>query len=118
MKCMKRETPESARLYDAVGKRIRHLRSRRNLTQEALARRAHAARTTITNIENGSQAATLHQLWSIAEVLGVELTELLPSRAEIAAEALDQTRIMGVQAPRTRNLLRTLMADAQETTNG
>lgn len=115
---MKREAPEALRLYNALGRRIRDLRGARNFTQEVLARRVAAARTTITNIENGSQAATLHQLWSIAEVLGVEVADLLPTRSEVMARAPDSMRIMGIQAPKTHDLLRSLMAPSEETTNG
>jgi transcriptional regulator with XRE-family HTH domain len=108
---MRRESPESVRLYQAVGRNIKDIRSDRGLTQETLATQIRAARTTITNIESGTQAATLHQLWSIAQVLKVEVADLLPPRLEIENQAADM-RIQGVEAPKTRNLLRSLTADA------
>jgi transcriptional regulator with XRE-family HTH domain len=108
---MRRMSPESDRLYRAVGQKIRDTRSQTGLTQETLATRIRAARTTITNIEKGSQAATLHQLWSIAQVLEVDVADLLPGRSEVESGAID-TRIQGIDAPRTRSLLRTLTSDA------
>jgi hypothetical protein len=59
----------------------------------------------------GTQAATLHQLWSIAQVLKVEVADLLPAQADIEALASD-SRIQGVEAPKTRDLLRSLTMDA------
>lgn len=112
---MRREAPESDRLYRAIGRRIRVARTDLEMTQEALASRIDASRTTITNIEKGTQAATLHQLWSIAEVLNVSVCDLLPEKSEVAAES----RMKGVlAAPRTLELLRTLTSDNTETTDG
>lgn len=108
---MRREAPESERLYNAIGRRIRVARTAHEMTQETLATRIDASRTTITNIEKGTQAATVHQLWSIAEVLNVSVGDLLPERSEVAAES----RIKGVSAPRTVDILRSLQADTTET---
>lgn len=68
-------------LDSELGKRIRTARESTTprLTQNALARRAGLARTSITNIETGNQQPTLHALWRIADALGVSPCELLPS---------------------------------------
>jgi transcriptional regulator with XRE-family HTH domain len=111
---MRREAPESERLYTAIGRRIRRARTAYGMTQDALATRIEASRTTITNIEKGTQAATVHQLWSIAEVLGVSVIDLLPEKSEVATDA----RIKGVSAPRTFDILRALQTDTTEATDG
>ena len=82
------------------------------MTQEVLASRIDASRTTITNIEKGTQAATLHQLWSIAEVLNVSISDLLPEKSEVTTDS----SLGGVlAAPRTFDILRSLQTDNMET---
>src|SRR5437764_15429219 len=65
-------------LYRAVGQSVRDARKRAGLTQEALARAADLARTSITNIEMGNQQPTLYALWRMADAIGVSPCELLP----------------------------------------
>lgn len=111
---MRREAPEADQLYRAIGRRIRTNRNNMGLTQEALASGIDASRTTITNIEKGTQAATLHQLWSIAEVLNVSVSDLIPDKLEVAAEAA----MKGRSVPRTLDILRTLTSVNMESTDG
>jgi len=68
------------KLYTAVGSRIRDARESKvpRLTQEDLAGRLKVERTSITNIENGTQRATLLLLYGVAQELQVPLTSLLP----------------------------------------
>src|SRR5258708_1609414 len=72
-------------LYRIVGRKIREGRERyaQKLSQAALAERLGVSRASIVNIEAGRQHAPLHLLWQIAEVLGVELTMLIPRRDEL-----------------------------------
>jgi transcriptional regulator with XRE-family HTH domain len=74
-------------LYAAVGRKIRAARDRAtpNLSQDKLATRLGISRASIVNIEAGRQHAPLNLLWKIAELLGVELTTLIPQRAELLA---------------------------------
>ncbi len=71
------------RFYKEVGKAIAEARGGRS--QSVLAKALGLSRPSITNIENGKQRITLHHLWAAAEVLGVDVSELLPS-----AELLDR----------------------------
>lgn len=68
------------KLYTAVGARIRRVRESKipKLTQGDLAGRLEVERTSITNIENGTQRATLLLLYGIAQELQVPLASLLP----------------------------------------
>jgi transcriptional regulator with XRE-family HTH domain len=72
----------------AVGRKIRartRARDAQRLSQDKLATRLGISRASIVNIEAGRQHAPLNLLWKIAELLGVELTTLIPQRAELLA---------------------------------
>lgn len=75
--------PLAKRLYDLIGQRVRQSRLEIRMTQGELAARAHVGRTTITNLELGNQQVPLHQLLSIADVLGVEFQQFIPKREEL-----------------------------------
>jgi transcriptional regulator with XRE-family HTH domain len=60
----------------SVGKRLGHLRSARNLTQEKLALEAGLNRAYIGYIERGERNPSIETMAKIAKVLKVELHEL------------------------------------------
>jgi transcriptional regulator with XRE-family HTH domain len=72
-------------LYGELGRRIRAAResSGEKLSQEKLARRLKLSRASIVNIEAGRQHAPIHLLWQIAEILGTDLTLLIPRREDL-----------------------------------
>lgn len=72
-------------LYRELGRKIREARERpgQKLSQEKLAKRLDISRASIVNIEAGRQHAPLHLLWQIAEVLGTDLTLLIPRREDL-----------------------------------
>lgn len=72
-------------LYQAVGEKIRYIRERSSpkLSQAQLATRLGVSRASVVNIEAGRQRAPLHVLWQIAEILGIELSFLIPQRDEL-----------------------------------
>lgn len=74
-------------LYIELGRKIRHVRESKQLTQGELAKRLGISRASVVNIEAGRQHTPLHLLWSLAEMLGIELTSLIPSREEMLAPA-------------------------------
>lgn len=73
-------------LYKAIGRRIREARERGvpKVSQAKLAQYLAISRASIVNIEAGRQHAPLHVLWQIAEKLDIELSMLIPRRAELA----------------------------------
>ena len=81
-------------LYRELGRRIRQARERNGekLSQDALARRLGISRASVVNIEAGRQRAPLHLLWQIAELLGADLTQLIPRSEELLAPA-NQVRL-------------------------
>lgn len=77
-------------LYLEVGRRVRQARERQGqkLSQEKLAKRLGISRASIVNIEAGRQHAPLHMLWQIAEILGTDVTLLIPRREELLSPAI------------------------------
>lgn len=69
------------RLYRVIGNRVKQARDSRKprLTQGELAEMLGVERTSITNIEKGTQRATLHFLYSLAQQLQIPLVQLFPS---------------------------------------
>jgi len=74
-------------LYRELGRKIRQARERQGerLSQDALAKQLGISRASIVNIEAGRQRTPLHLLWQIAELLGTELTLLIPTREDLLA---------------------------------
>jgi transcriptional regulator with XRE-family HTH domain len=60
-----------------VGKRVREIRNERSLSQDALAKRADVARTTVARLEAGEVSPTVSMLEKLANALGVEPEELI-----------------------------------------
>lgn len=60
-----------------VGGRIRELRLAHGLTQEALALEVGMSRNMLIHVEWGKRSMAYERLWDMAEVLGVEVEELL-----------------------------------------
>ncbi len=63
--------------YEALGKVIRRLRTKRGLSQEVLSGLAGIARTHLTMIENGAKAPNLETLWRIAQAMDLPASQLL-----------------------------------------
>jgi len=75
------------RLYQEFGQLLRESRISAELTQQEVANRVGLTRTSITNIERGTQHISLHQLFLLADAVGKDPTELLPS-GELTLEDL------------------------------
>lgn len=73
-----------------LGEQIRRQRKARKLNQTDLARRVGLSRTSITNIESGRQALTVHQLFDFAEALGVDAGALLPDASSAPKADVNQ----------------------------
>jgi transcriptional regulator with XRE-family HTH domain len=60
------------------GKLLAGRRTESGMSQEAFAKAVGLSRTSITNIEGGRQPISLHTLYFMADILGVEPADLLP----------------------------------------
>lgn len=83
---------DDQRLYQALGERLRGIRmasasSGRRLTQADLASLVGLERTSITNIENGTQKVPLHTLMRICESLGTSVCDVIPSVNDVRQRA-------------------------------
>lgn len=63
-------------MYD-IGKRIKHVRNCRSLTQVKLAERAGMSRSYLADLERGKYNPTLEMLRAISGALNVSVGELL-----------------------------------------
>ncbi|NHT16093.1 helix-turn-helix domain-containing protein [Cellulomonas sp. IC4_254] len=79
-----------------LGRRVRHLRTARGLTLDALGRRVGVTGSLLSLVENGRREPRLALLRGIAEVLDVPLADLLdptpPSRRAALEIALDRAQ--------------------------
>jgi transcriptional regulator with XRE-family HTH domain len=62
---------------ERMAKRLKTVRRRRGLTQEALAAKAGLSRTYLARLETARQDPTLSTLVKLAKALGVPVTRLL-----------------------------------------
>ena len=60
-----------------IGKNIRQLRIRRNMTQDDLAQALYVTRQTVSNYETGRSKPDIEMLERIADALGTDLQEIL-----------------------------------------
>src|SRR5438046_1476844 len=74
-------------LYYLVGDRLCKARMTAGLSQTQLAKKVGINRVSVVNIEKGRQRPPLDLLWQLAEVLGVELVQLVPRKKDFAAAA-------------------------------
>lgn len=80
-------------LYKEFGRLLRQRRTEAGLTQSQVASRVGLTRTSITNIERGTQHIALHQLFRLASAVGVGPTDLLPDQ-KVALEELVPARAL------------------------
>lgn len=71
-------------IYSLIGTRIRKRRMDLGRTQADLADKLNIARTSIANIEAGSQQSPLYVIYMICEELGIGIHDLLPSMSEVS----------------------------------
>jgi len=76
-----------------LGRNVRALRERRNLTQQQLSKRSGVPRATLANVESGGANPTLSVLARVADALEVSLEELVaPPRAALRHYTSEQLK--------------------------
>ena len=78
--------------YAAVGARIQAYRKQRGLTQSELGAAVGLERSSMCNIEAGRQRAPLHTFAMLAQVLAVQVGDLMPGTALPEAQIVKQMR--------------------------
>jgi len=82
-----------SRLYVLLGAKIKAAREhgpKGRMTQADLAALVGLERTSITNIEKGTQKLPLHVLFRICEALSVSVLDILPTPIELSTANLDE----------------------------
>ena len=62
---------------NAVGKNLKRLRQRENLTQDALAEQLHVTRQAVSSWETGKTQPDIETLTALAEALHADIRELI-----------------------------------------
>lgn len=88
-----RHTEAMDGLYKEFGKKFRKARGEADLTQAQVAKRVGLSRTSVTNIERGTQHISLHQLFLLASAVGSEPADLLPDYVLALEELLSPDAI-------------------------
>ncbi len=71
--------PATEDIAQVVGSNLRHLRTRRGLSLQKLARASGVSRAMLGQIELGRSAPTINLMWKIATALGVPFSALMAS---------------------------------------
>ncbi|WP_158516321.1 MULTISPECIES: helix-turn-helix transcriptional regulator [Pandoraea] len=107
-------------LYKTIGSKVRELRENAadgRKTQAELAELVGLERTSITNIEKGTQKVPLHVLYRICSVFDVPLNEMLPVLEQVQQPTVERPALekfaFGEQVfqttPKVKELLDTLL---------
>jgi transcriptional regulator with XRE-family HTH domain len=73
----------SRRVHERFGDRLAKARGERDLLQSDFGTRMGLSRTSVSNIERGTRAIFLDQVYQAARILGVDARDLLPSMEEV-----------------------------------
>lgn len=69
-------------IYAELGKKVKELRERRNLSQEKLAELLGIPRPAVSQIENGTRTVSADELINMSKTLGIHVESLLGLRGE------------------------------------
>lgn len=83
-----------------VGQNIHRLRSRRNLSMEALAKLSGVSRAMLSQIELGRSVPTINVVWKIARAFGLPFSSLIATRdtARIRVLRADDSKVLSSSA--------------------
>jgi len=70
------------KFYAGIGDKIKKFRTKRDYSQDDLAKFLDLTRTSVVNIEKGRQRAPIHTLFEIASFLNVPVEDLFPTVKE------------------------------------
>ena len=85
-------------LYYSIGLKIKEIRQKKGLNQEAFAQMLDLTRASIANIEKGRQRVTIHLLYDICKFTETNIIDILPELQK-DEELLPKWRKMIEKAP-------------------
>lgn len=77
----------------AISKNLKMLRAERKLTQQEIAKKAKISRTYYADVENSRYNPSFETLESLADVLGVSLSDLVRDNVTIVQESMTEYRV-------------------------
>lgn len=104
--------------YARLGRLVKELRQARQLTQDQLAERLQLRRTSITNIELGTQGVSGYSLVRLAEALGADPGELLDTAATPSEAGVEVLLAHSVSDVPLKTWVRTITQDAAKKHSG
>ncbi len=113
-------------LYSYIGTRLRERRRALGRTQQWLADRLAVERTSVSNIEAGTQRVPLHVLYRCCNALDLEITDLVPQRAVVLNPGTATIPDTGIQfdgrtvlvPPKTASFVQSMQRRLGEEKNG
>ena len=103
----------SQALLRKLGARVRDLRTRHGLTQQALADRVGFRASYVSHIESGAKGATIETLAAIAAAFGVTLSELFLDVDQPIAKDFERLQTaLAAQSPERQRILLRILEDA------
>ena len=88
---------DEKKLYGELGKRVQQLRRMQSplMSQAQLATILGLTRTSVTNMERGTQKITLGTLYRLCETFGKSVAELLPEVVDVSGGADQSVTVAG-----------------------
>ena len=105
-------------VYRDFGRRLKGARKKAGLTQSELADRVRLSRTSITNIERGSQRILLHTFFTIAAAVGSPPLDLLPDAADNERDSPVPEKILAKLSAPEREFVRRIVRQELVRTGG
>jgi transcriptional regulator with XRE-family HTH domain len=97
--------------YAALGARIRMLRDQRDYTQQELADLVGLKRTSITNVERGTQRLMADQLLAVARALDTRLEDLFYGVS--SEETAERPQVDKAEMPTVARFVEKVLADTE-----
>lgn len=98
-------------LYKKIGERVRIRRKQLGMSQVRLASELDLSRASLANLETGRQRLLVHQLFRLAEVLDLKVTDLLPDTDDVDVPS-DLPLPEGLSAQGKQSIARMLKDDS------
>jgi transcriptional regulator with XRE-family HTH domain len=112
---------DEGKLYVELGKRVQQLRRMQSplMSQAQLAAILGLTRTSVTNLERGTQKITLGTLYRLCETFGKPVAEILPALVDVSAGAEQSVTVAGqayALPTKTANSVRRFLPAGEEKT--
>tara|TARA_R110002072_G_scaffold123048_27_gene258177 strand:+ start:2985 stop:3560 length:576 start_codon:yes stop_codon:yes gene_type:complete len=92
---------KDAQLVARLGRRLRTVRKKGQLTLEQLAESSNVSRSMLSQIERGEANPTFATLWNLTRALGIDLAELVEDASEEECSAIEL--LSAAQIPKIDN---------------